>query len=161
MYKKGFDLWSDAVQERLDLFGYNKLEGEKVRKAILNFHIHPFFLIFSLLLAQSPSLIGSSTLLSCFRKQNTKNFGFYVDSFIMGHGSCNYHGHCSCTWRGKSIWLKCCFLIIFYSKVSNMTIKPSDLKQWNKYDSRLTFSWRFFYFIFIFISVTNSESCSA
>ena len=76
MYKKGFDLWSDAVQERLDLFGYNKLEGEKVRKAILNFHIHPFFLIFSLLLAQSPSLIGSSTLLSCFRKQNKKILGF-------------------------------------------------------------------------------------
>ncbi|KAF3972901.1 hypothetical protein CMV_003648 [Castanea mollissima] len=31
------------------------------------------------------------------RKKNTKNFGFYVDYFIMGHGSYNYHGHCSCT----------------------------------------------------------------
>jgi len=76
----------------LDLFGYNKLEKEKVKKAMLDFHIHPFFFIFSLLLAQSPLLIGSSTLLSCFRKQNTK-FWFYVDSFITSHGSCNYHSH--------------------------------------------------------------------
>ena len=125
LYNKGFDLWFDAIQERLDLFGCNKLEEEKVRKTMLNFHIHPFFLFFSLLLAQSPSLIGSSTLLSCFRKQNTKNFGFYVDSFIMGHGSWNYHGHCSCTWRGKSIWLQffCSFLLSF---IVRLAIWPSD-----------------------------------
>ena len=125
-----FDLMH-AVQKRLDLFGYNKLEEKKVRKAMLNFHIHPFFLFFSLLLAQSPKLIGSSTLLSCFRKQNTKNLGFYVDSFIMGQGSCNYHGHCSCTWRGKFIWLQffLFFFTLFYSNVRNMIIILSDLKQ--------------------------------
>ena len=52
--------------------------------------------------------------------------------------------------RGKSIWLQ---LYIFFhlSFLARLAIRQWTKKNWNKYDSRLTLSWRFsvlFYFIF-------------
>ena len=46
--------WSNAIQERLDLFGY-KLEEEKVSKEMLKFHIPPSF--YFAIIACSISLI--------------------------------------------------------------------------------------------------------
>jgi hypothetical protein len=28
--------------------------------------------------------------------------GFHVESTVMGHGGCSYHGHCIGEWRGKT-----------------------------------------------------------
>lgn len=30
-------------------------------------------------------------------------FGVHVESTLMGHGSCSYHGHCAGEWRGKAV----------------------------------------------------------
>jgi len=88
----------------LYLFGYNKLEEKKIRKAMFSLHNLVFPLIFPSFLALSPSLIGSFLhFYPAPGKKILKFLGLYVESFIMGHGSCTYHGHCSCTWRGKAI----------------------------------------------------------
>lgn len=47
-------LASDSLQERLDLFGHNKLEEKKVRKAILGFNLSTQFLLFHYLLLCLP-----------------------------------------------------------------------------------------------------------
>ena len=59
--------------------------------------------------------------------------------------NCNYHDHCSCTWRGRSIWVQ--FYFIFHlSFIARLAIWHWPKKNGNKYDSRLTLSWRFSFF---------------
>ena len=106
-------LTSDGVQERLDLFGYNKLEEKKVRKARFSFRLLcPYFLFFHYCLFCLPHRLVLLLPYPAVGKQNTEVFRLYVESFIMGHGSCSHHGHCSCTWRGKYLWLQIFFLYL-------------------------------------------------
>ena len=100
-------LTANKVKERLDFFGYNKLEEEKVSKAMFSFHLPcPYFLFFLYCLFSLTHWLVLLLLYLALGKQSTKVFRLYVESFILGNGSCSYHGNCSCTWRVKSIWLQ-------------------------------------------------------
>ena len=102
----------EAFQQRLDLFGYNKLEEikvsgkEKIRiKETFRPYIFSRFLCFPcyFVLFFPLGLIHCSAFLSRTGKQNTEVFGIYVESSVMGHGSSSCNGYCSCTWRSKSL----------------------------------------------------------
>lgn len=89
---------TNEVQERLDIFGYNKLEEKNVSTLIS--HLIKFVVSFWL-------LHFFSILLMFVGKQSSQVSRVYVESFILGDGSCSYNGHCSCSWRGK----QCCLIL--------------------------------------------------
>ena len=47
------------------------------------------------------SKLTTSLLGSVSGEQISEIFGVYVESSLMGYGSCCYHGHCPCQWRSK------------------------------------------------------------
>ena len=47
------------------------------------------------------SKLTTSLLGSVSGEQIFEIFGVYVESSLMGYGSCCYHGHCPCQWRSK------------------------------------------------------------
>lgn len=83
---------SDEARERLDLFGYNKLEEKKVR---IN------YFVFSSVSFLSNVSFPLNDWFSFAGKQDIEVPGLHVEPFVMGHGSCSDHGHRSCSWRRK------------------------------------------------------------
>lgn len=103
-------LTTEAAEQRLTIFGYNKLEEKKVK---------PFSLFLSLVLCSFFLKILCSGCVS--GEQILEVFGVYVEPSLMGYGSCCYYGNCSCKWRSKySKHPVCSFFFSWCLKYSNL-----------------------------------------
>ena len=91
-------LTTEAADERLTIFGHNKLEEKRV---------NPLFMFGSLTWLSGNFEVQSSVFWKITRsgsisgEQILEVFGVYVEPSLMGYGSCCNHGHCTCKWRSK------------------------------------------------------------
>lgn len=87
-------LSAQQAQQRLEIFGPNKLEEKEV-------------LLYSLRSRSSSFRVNEMLKVRGFvflmvaGEQVPQIFGLHVESTLMGHGGCRYHGHCARQRRGN------------------------------------------------------------
>ena len=100
-------LSSEAAEERLVIFGHNKLEEKKVHTFTLLFSFSFFVQEISLCHLLNESHLKSlnfevNYLSGCYSgEQVLEVLGVYVESSVLGYGGCCYNGNCTCQWRGE------------------------------------------------------------